>query len=78
MVVPQAVLDDIVLQIVYVGVSSAKDARTKQRVNKDSIDVASPGGGRQPRLSQHNGLVVGSLSNRVLDCLLGMLLSLGA
>ncbi len=44
--VAQAVLDDIVRQIVDVGVALTKDAGTKQRAKKDSIDAAGLGDGR--------------------------------
>ncbi len=44
--VAQAVLDDIVCQIVDVGVALTKDTGTKQRAKKDSIDAAGPGDGR--------------------------------
>ncbi len=46
--VAQAALYDIVLQILAVRVALTKDAGTKQRAKKDSIDVAGPGDGRQP------------------------------
>ncbi len=44
--VAQAVLDYIVRQIVDVGGALTKDAGTKQRAKKDSIDAAGPGDGR--------------------------------
>ncbi len=48
--VAQAVLDDIVREIVDVGEAWTKDAGTNQRAKKDSIYAAGLGDGRYPRL----------------------------
>ncbi len=66
---PSNEIDDIVRQIVDVGVALTKDAGTKQRAKRDSIDAASPGDGRQPRLRRHSELIVCSLGEEILNCL---------